>query len=327
MKEKTHLIKGPIGEELEIPFDFKESEYSDGDLLKFYEDNGYAIRRSLFKKDECEKMLRSFYSEVKPYKGHIYRQASANPERHRLTGSGNMLNSILNIQSLRKKSFYNFVESGTEILTQKGLVKDLEMVFGEKPKLVQSMYFEGNPVTWAHQDTYYLDSEEIGSMCGVWIALEDIHPEAGRFYIYPKSHKIDIQKNGGDFEIAFHHERYKELVKKVIEKEGLECIAPPLKAGDVLFWNSKTIHGSLQTTDSTKTRNSITGHYIPNSQQFLQFQKFEKALSLVELNGIQVNKPKDLNVGFNYLIFCIEITFPKLFQFLKKSVIRYKLKS
>jgi phytanoyl-CoA hydroxylase len=48
------------------------------------------------------------------------------------------------------------------------------------------MYFEGNPVTWPHQDTYYLNAEEIGRMTAVWVATEDIGPGAGQFFVCPK---------------------------------------------------------------------------------------------------------------------------------------------
>ena len=33
------------------------------------------------------------------------------------------------------------------------------------------MYFEGNSATWEHQDSYYLDDEDTGSMLACWIAL------------------------------------------------------------------------------------------------------------------------------------------------------------
>ena len=46
------------------------------------------------------------------------------------------------------------------------------------------MLFEGNPTTWPHQDTYYLDSERIGGMTAAWIAVEDIKPGAGKARIY-----------------------------------------------------------------------------------------------------------------------------------------------
>src|SRR2546430_17089029 len=90
------------------------------------------------------------------------------------------------------------------VITHPSLHRRFEAILGEPGKIVQSMYFEGNPKTWAHQDTYYLDSMEIGGMAGAWIAVEDIHPGAGRFFVYSGSHVIEIRKNGGDFGNAFH---------------------------------------------------------------------------------------------------------------------------
>src|SRR5437868_1435534 len=71
---------------------------------------------------------------------------------------------------------------------------------------------------------------------------------------------------------AFHHDRYKELVKRVIREQGLVCGAPALSKGDVLFWAAKTIHGSLRTTEPTHSRRSFTAHFILNRNRFLQYQ-------------------------------------------------------
>src|SRR3546814_4143074 len=94
---------------------------------------------------------------------------------------------------------------------------------GEAGKIVQSMYFEGNPATWAHQDSYYLDAEVLGRMVGAWIAVEDIAPGAGRFFIYPGSHRLDVARNGGKVDIAFNHGRYKQLVTDCIRTRGMQC--------------------------------------------------------------------------------------------------------
>ena len=75
------------------------------------------------------------------------------------------------------------------------------------------MYFQGNPSTWPHQDTYYLDAETIGGMMAVWIAAEDIQPGGRRFFICPGSHRIDMKNNGGDFDMAYNQDRYKRLVE------------------------------------------------------------------------------------------------------------------
>jgi phytanoyl-CoA hydroxylase len=44
--------------------------------------------------------------------------------------------------------------------------------------------------------------------------------------------------------------------------------APALKKGDVLFWNSRTVHGSLETTDERYSRKSLTAHYLPSDLTF-----------------------------------------------------------
>jgi phytanoyl-CoA hydroxylase len=318
----------PLGEPLEIPVDVDRTNdpyrslRSDQDIKNYYDENGYIVKRNLVSNELCDEILGHFRNEVKPNKGFIYRQASANPERHKFTEHGYMLNSILNIQSVNSTSFPNFRSTGIDILTQDGIQQTLRTLMGEPGKAVQSMYFEGNPITWAHQDCYYLDAEKDGDMIGMWLALEDIHPGGGRFYIYPTSHKIDIRKNGGDFDIAFHHDRYKTLVKKIIKDFDLKCVAPALKKGDVLFWGSKTIHGSLASFEPQHSRNSITCHYIPESSKFMQFQTIVKPLQLKKINGVNVNFPKDLDVAKNRAILKVETTFPKAFQMAKKVAIK-----
>lgn len=291
-------------------------------LQDYYQENGYVVARKLIAADLCDRARAAFAAEVKPFEGYLYRQASANPEKHQWTANGYMLNSILNIQDIRADRFPDFRAAGMQILTDEKLHAILRILQGEEGKVVQSMFFEGNPKTWAHQDTYYLDASKLGGMIGAWIAVEDIHPEAGRFYVYPGSHKIDVEKNGGDFDIAFHHERYKNLVLDIIARFDLPCQAPVLRKGDVLFWSSKTIHGSFETTRPEFSRASFTTHVIPLSTSFLQYQTRQKPLNLRTVNGIQVNFPKDQNEWKNRAVMTVETSFPRSFRFVKKLGIK-----
>jgi phytanoyl-CoA hydroxylase len=159
-------------------------------------------------------------------------------------------------------------------------------------------------------------------MAAAWIAVEDIDPGAGRFYIYPRSHRIDMAKNGGNFDIAFNHQRYKQLVIDLINKFSLECRAPALRKGDVLFWAAKTIHGSLSTTRPERSRASFTSHFIPASKPFLQFQSRVKTLSLRDVNGVAVHHPKDQNELKNRLIASVEGRWPKTFQTAKRLMVK-----
>ena len=278
--------------------------------------------RGLLPQGLCDRATASFEAEVKPFEGFIYRQASGNPEKHVFSDEGFILNPILGVQSLDPRRFPGFRQVGLELLAHANMQRAVSIILGEPGKLVQSMYFDGNPVTWPHQDTYYLDAEQIGRMTAAWVAAEDIAPGAGRFFVYPKSHLIDMAKNGGTFDIAFHHERYRELVKQVIREQGLVCRAPALSKGDVLFWAAKTIHGSLRTTQPTRSRRSFTAHFIPDRSRFLQFQTRIRPLKTELVNGMRVHHPKDQSSAANRLVLFVETRFPRTFQTTKRAAIK-----
>lgn len=328
MKNSNNLyysINSPTGEVVDIPISDAEDPYlkltTPTQLKDYYEEYGYVIKRNAIPKEICDQAINIFNQEVKPFNGYIYRQASANLERHIFTEGGHMLNSILNVQSLDSKHMNEFRTKGIEVLTNKVVQDTMTSILEDKPKLVQSMFFDGNPITWAHQDTYYLDSENF-NMAGAWFALEDIEADAGRFYIYPKSHKIDVVKNGGNFDIAFNHDRYKKLIIDIIKNNNLELSAPKLNKGDILIWNSKTIHGCLETIDINKSRKSFTGHFIPQSENFIQYQSNIKKLNIEEINGMQIHFPKDLNKLKYKLLYNLELKFPKQFRSLKNFMIK-----
>jgi phytanoyl-CoA hydroxylase len=294
----------------------------DGPALRYLEEQGYVVLRGLLNPEACGGIRRAFVEEVKPYPGFLYRQATARAERNQVNAHGHVMNPLLNLQDLDRQHFLRLRQCALDAFTAPGVIGALRAVFGEDPKLVQSMYFEGNSATWAHQDTYYLDSERIGTMVAAWFALEDIHPGAGRFYVYARSHRIDIAKNGGDFDIAFHHDRYKKLIVELIRTQRLELRAPALAAGDVLLWNARTIHGSLPTLGTTNTRQSLTAHYIPKSHRFLQLQSRIKPLALAEHNGIQVHCPKDQQRLQNRVTLFVESRLPGPFYLAKRLAVK-----
>jgi phytanoyl-CoA hydroxylase len=294
----------------------------DGPALRYLEEQGYVVLRGLLSSEACAGIRRAFAEEVKPYPGFLYRQATARAERNQVNAHGHVMNPLLNLQDLDRQHFLRLRQCALDAFTAPGVVGALRAVFGEDPKLVQSMYFEGNSATWAHQDTYYLDSERVGTMVAAWFALEDIHPGAGRFYVYARSHRIDIARNGGDFDIAFHHDRYKKLIVELIRAQRLELRAPALAAGDVLLWNARTIHGSLPTLGTTNTRQSLTAHYIPKSHRFLQLQSRIKPLALAEHNGIQVHCPKDQQHLQNRMTLFVESRLPGPFYLAKRLAVK-----
>jgi phytanoyl-CoA hydroxylase len=319
-------IRSPSGENVRIPESPAEDReyftHLDLDAQRYLDEEGYVVLRGLIDRKECSAIRRCFAEEVKPYSGFLYRQTTARAERNQVNDLGHVMNPVLNLQDLDPEQFRGLRQRTLDLFTSRAVVNCLSARFNEPPKLVQSMYFEGNSETWAHQDTYYLDSEDIGTMVAIWIALEDIHPGAGRFYVYPRSHLIDIEKNGGDFNIAFNHDRYKALIVDLVRSKGLELRAPALQAGDVLLWNAKTIHGSLGTHRTSHSRQSLTAHFIPQSHRFLQWQSRIKPLNLRWHNGVAIHCPKDQSRLGNRMTLFVESRLPGPFYFAKRLVAR-----
>lgn len=323
----VYRTPGPIGTTLSLASDVAEERpyFTLRELpaaLAYYRAEGYVVLRGLVPGAATQRVRAAFERHVRPYRGHIYRQTTANPERHVFTPDGFMLNPIQNIQDLPSRPFAPYRAAVLDLLTGPGPVAVLTALYGEAPRIVQTMHFEGNSATWAHQDGYYLDSEQQGAMTGLWVALEDIAPGAGRFFVCPRSHLLTLPKNRSELAVADHHATYKDFIAGVIRREALACHAPALAAGDVLFWNSWTIHGSLATTQRGVSRASLTCHAIPRSHRFLQFQSRLRTIRPRLVNGIEVHCPKDLDRLRNRAVLLVEVRAPRLFRAAKRWAIR-----
>jgi phytanoyl-CoA hydroxylase len=304
-------------------FDRKEREH----IEQYYTQHGYVIVSGLVPPSDCDRLRLLWAREIKPSRGFIYRQATAKAERHVFNEQGWVMNPILNLQSVDPRRYPEFRAHAVDrILTAPGLIEIFELLLGQRPKIVQSMYFEGNSATWEHQDSYYLDSEHIGTMAAAWIAMEDIVATAGRFFVCPQSHRIDLGRQSYATNIADNHEVYIRSVVQEIVARGLPIHAPCLHKGDVLFWNSWTIHGSLDSRDPVRSRASVTCHAIPESHRFLQLQTRIMKLDLQRVNGVEVHCPKDLARLKNRMVFHLETHYPGAFYMAKRSAIRWLMR-
>jgi phytanoyl-CoA hydroxylase len=321
-------ITSPTGTSINVPVDYDPAtdvylKLKEKDEIKqYYIDNGYVVQRNVIPHNLCDDVIAAFKNEVKSSKDFFYRQATGNAERHRFTDHNYMINAVMNFQDLPQKHFGNFQRLGLKVLTHANLKSIINTLIQGEALIAQTMFFEGNPVTWPHQDKEYLDANQPGSMVAAWVALEDIQPGAGRFYVYPGSHKINIENVGKHLNIMLDRDAYVKLVIDTINKNGFTCIAPVLKKGDVLFWHGRTIHGSLPTTQPFFSRASFTAHYMPISRTLLQLQIRQKKLNLRVVNGMKINFPKDQNILSNKLIFLAETNFPTIFKRLKASMIK-----
>ena len=296
------------------------------EAIKYYKNNGYVIFSSCVSDEDCDQIRNIWEKTVKPYKGGIYRQATAKAEKNIFNKNNWIMNPVLNIQSLNPSLFGDLRKTvEKKIFSNKLICKAFKSLLGERPKIVQSMYFEGNSATWEHQDSYYLDSEKTGEMSAGWVALEEIKADAGRFFVCPESHKIELGKQNINNNIADNHDKYISEIVSIMKSKNMKIKAPFMTKGDILFWNSWTIHGSIDSQNSDFSRSSITMHAIAESHKFLQLHSKKMDLQTDDLENSLIYRPKDQSKFKNRLIFKIESEFPSFFYWLKKKAVKYMI--
>jgi phytanoyl-CoA hydroxylase len=123
----------------------------------------------------------------------------------------------------------------------------------------QDMLFDRSTGTVDHLDSWYLDTETDGGLVGVWFALEDIQRSSGPFFVCPESHKMGALSKR---EVRSHSD-FLSAVQSRIRDYGLQKVPMILRKGDLLAWNSLTIHGSFECENENLSRKSLTSHYYP----------------------------------------------------------------
>jgi phytanoyl-CoA dioxygenase PhyH len=98
-----------------------------------------------------------------------------------------------------------------------------------------------------HQDAY---SHHAGpTMAGVWVALHDVDSTMGRVKVLPGSHKGGVRK-------VFEAQGVGGVQCEVYEHETLWHVSD-FEQGDVLIFNSATVHKAEANTSDTKVRLSV----------------------------------------------------------------------
>jgi phytanoyl-CoA hydroxylase len=230
----------------------------------YYEEQGYYIFRNLIPASLIDNLLAEYSEQILSSQDYFFRQSSNKWQKNEITDDGYCKQSFLDVHDYPNHT--HFCEAALRVFCLTEVREALTLLTGaQENNLMQSMFFDLNAATPAHQDWYYLDSIPNGNLLAGWFALEDIHPEAGRFYVLPKSHLVDFDLSEDE---KISHAFYVSKLKNYVDTHKNEIYAPALQKGDVLFWNSRTIHGSEQTLNPQYSRKSLTAHYLPSQYEF-----------------------------------------------------------
>ena len=270
------------------------------EAIAFYDENGFVVIREILNKFDCINIKNIYQSKIKSFKGPLPR-INGKQELNTLNNKGFITNPIMNIHLFPNNLIKEYIEKTLLLLTDKKLNElNSKLLGGSDIRLLTWNQFEANPVTIPHHDCFFWgDDLSFREVVGLWIALEDINPGAGRLYVYPGSHKVNFK----DFADVNHlHEnslqpndlQYQQLIHQFLVSNDLICTAPYLQPGDVIFWDARTIHGSLYTTSPSHSRTSLTSHFSLNTGRI-----FPKGVKQKRINGVLIQQP---NLNFKKVL-------------------------
>ncbi len=310
--------------------------FSDGPLLEdakaarhFFREKGYLIARNLIPATACKGVLSAFQTNIKPSDALFMRQTTTRAEKHNLSAHGLMTNPMLDVHEITEPEHQLFRDAALDVFTSSGLNKALSALLDDEPVMVQSMYFESSRGTDAHVDSHFIDATEPGRLIGAWIAVQDIDELGGRFCVYPESNRLaeDGVFDAEVTQVAQEYERQslsvirgyqlekksfslkevtktRRLLMQLIKQSGVRVFAPPMNEGDVLFFSSQTLHGSLKPGAPTLepgelgqgqgqySRNSLTCHWVPKQQGLMRYRKVVEPMNLNYHNQTWIHQPQ-----------------------------------
>jgi phytanoyl-CoA hydroxylase len=241
----------------------KLSVNEENNIKEYYDSHGYVIVENLLDTSLMQEFFTA-YEKIKRSNSFVFFSQDIHlPMRPKLTPEGFIENSMLNPSGL--KLWRKFSQSVEGCLVDVGITKVLRMLSGiSEHVMMQNMFFDKSTGTVEHQDHYYLDSNPAGKMVAAWYALEDIHEDAGCFFVLPGSHKGKVVERENETGFSDHDNFVKEI-GNLINNGGYEYRSFPLKKGDVLFWHPYTIHGAYNNSNPSFSRKSFTAHYYPGN--------------------------------------------------------------
>lgn len=184
-----------------------------------------------------------------------------------------------------------------ELANSERVMQFLEWAFGDKPVVFGSLNFECGTQQEPHIDAMFFYPQPSYPMAGVWIALEDVHADAGPLFYVSGSHKWPFA-HGEDVvaarpELAAKRAQaraetqadrsliVRELsnswtadFKNLHVRNNTPQVPLAIRQGDVVIWHSLLAHGGSPRANPALSRKSAVFHFIGRNTKLYTFDQF-----------------------------------------------------
>ena len=167
----------------------------------------------------------------------------------------------------RVQDAWQFDEDVRAIAANQAVLDLLSKLYGRRAFPFQTLNFPVGTQQDAHSDSVHFSSLPERFMCGVWLAMEDIGPDAGPLFYYPGSHRWPIMTNaligrrGYGSDLGSAQDPYGTAWQALRDMYGAEEERFLPRKGQALIWCANLLHGGSQQNDLTLTRWSQVTHY------------------------------------------------------------------
>ena len=232
---------------------------------------GYVIARDLLPRHLVDDVVDRIEAEVVPFTGLLPRHPpDENAEfasvANKFSADGVLLNSIMHPHSLDVAEIAGFSEAARQLIKAKEISQCLAALDGHLRHLLhQVILFFVCPDTPPHIDSFGTDTWPRGGAFTVWIPLETIQADAGPPFIYPGDQLPELQLEFGDDSPIWSHENpnhqagmaYSRALEQHIADHAGAPAVMDVGPGDVVFWGSVAVHGSMPVLSPGASRRSL----------------------------------------------------------------------
>jgi len=190
-----------------------------------------------------------------------------------------------------------------QIATAPKVVRLLELLYRRKPIPFQTLNFVEGTQQRTHSDMIHFSSIPERFMCGVWVALEDVHENNGPLHYYPGSHKmkffdmLDMGVRGSESKkmknvYMDYSDFYENFIEEVVKSQQLKKKTLHIKKGQALVWAANLLHGGEKILQPGTTRFSQVTHYY-----FENCLYYTPLFSDLGIRKMFLRKIVDINTG------------------------------
>lgn len=143
----------------------------------------------------------------------------------------------------------------------------LRKLYGRSAFPFQTLNFPVGSQQAGHSDSVHFSSLPERFMCGVWLAMEDVHPDAGPLFYVPGSHRWPVLSNamigrrGAGSALPSAQDPFAHAWAALSAAHGTPAATFLARRGQALIWCANLLHGGSPQHDRRRTRWSQVTHY------------------------------------------------------------------